>query len=85
MLSAVVTERLGLDDARVQAARARLFGSWEMNWIGYNTGHDIALPGFAGPVLPFLMYPQGERDGRRLDPLDPDAFRYTITAHESTN
>jgi hypothetical protein len=24
--------------------RARLFGSWEMNWVGYDSGTDIELP-----------------------------------------
>jgi hypothetical protein len=28
------------------------------------------------------MYPQAESGGNRLDPLDPDNFRYTITARE---
>jgi transglutaminase-like putative cysteine protease len=75
--------KLAVDDPKVHAARARLLGSWEMNWMAYNTGHDIPLPGSAGATLPFLMYPQAESDGQRLDPLEPDAFRYTITAHES--
>ena len=33
-----------LDDTRVKQARARLFGSWEMNWMAYNFAHDVALP-----------------------------------------
>jgi hypothetical protein len=28
------------------------------------------------------MYPNGETGGERLDPLDPDAFKYTMTARE---
>ena len=28
------------------------------------------------------MYPVGETDEGRLDSLDPDAFTYSITAHE---
>ena len=70
-------------DPKVVAARQRLFGSWEMNWLAYNMGHDIALPHAAsGPKLPYLMYPNGETGGERLDQLDPDAFKYTITARE---
>jgi transglutaminase-like putative cysteine protease len=72
--------RLALDDPKVLAARRRLFGSWEMNWLAYNMGHDIALPGSGGPKLPYLMYPTGETGGARLDELDPDTFRYAITA-----
>ena len=33
-----------LDDDVVKKARARLFGSWEMNWVAYNFGHDVACP-----------------------------------------
>jgi hypothetical protein len=28
----------------------------------------------------FLMYPQAQSRGEAYDPLDPDAFKYTITA-----
>jgi transglutaminase-like putative cysteine protease len=73
---------LALSDPKVAAARQRLFGNWEMNWLAYNMGHDIALPFSSGPKLPYLMYPNGETGGERLDQLDPDAFKYSITAHE---
>jgi transglutaminase-like putative cysteine protease len=60
-----------------------LFGNWEGNWVAYNTGHDITLPGSAiKRTLPFLMYPNGENAGGRFDELAPDAFRYTIAARE---
>jgi transglutaminase-like putative cysteine protease len=73
---------LAMDDPKVAAARRRLFGSWEMNWLAYNTGHDLALPHSRGPKLPYLMYPNGETGGERLDQLEPDAFKYAITARE---
>src|SRR3989475_846297 len=73
-----------LDDEMVKRARARLFGSWEMNWIAYNFAHDVALPGSNGAPLPFLMYPQAETAGGRLDSLDPDNFKYEITSREIT-
>jgi transglutaminase-like putative cysteine protease len=72
--------QLAIGDPKVVAARKRLFGSWEMNWLAYNMGHDIALPHSSGPKLPYLMYPNGETGGTRLDQLDPDAFRYSLTA-----
>jgi transglutaminase-like putative cysteine protease len=72
--------QLAVGDPKVVAARKRLFGSWEMNWLAYNTGHDISLPHSSGPALPYLMYPNGETGATRLDQLDPDAFKYTITA-----
>lgn len=71
-----------LADPMVQAAHARLFGSWESNWLAYNTAHDLTLPGATGPRVPFLMYPQGETAAGRLDSLDPAAFGYTISSRE---
>ncbi|MDF2998802.1 MAG: transglutaminase domain protein [Xanthobacteraceae bacterium] len=76
--------KLGIDDPKVAAARRALFGSWEGNWLAYNDGHDIALPGSNGVKLGFLMYPQAEVAGARLDCLDPDAFRYVIRSSEVT-
>jgi len=71
-----------LDDEMVKKARARLFGSWEMNWVAYNFAHDVALPGSSGAPLGFLMYPQAETAEGRLDHLDPDNFKYEITSRE---
>jgi len=60
-----------------------LFGRWEGNWVGWNTGHDVALPNSASKqTLPFLMYPNGENASGRFDELAPDNFRYTISAKE---
>ena len=75
---------LPLDDAKVVAARKALFGAWEMNWLAYNVAHDLVLPGAKGPKLEFLMYPQAETVAERLDCLDPDNFKYVITAREAT-
>jgi transglutaminase-like putative cysteine protease len=71
-----------LDDEIVKRARASLFGAWEMNWVAYNFGHDVSLPSSSRPALPFLMYPQAETGAGRLDSLDPEQFRYEITARE---
>jgi transglutaminase-like putative cysteine protease len=73
-----------IDDDMVKKARARLFGSWEMNWMAFNFGHDVALPGSSGKPVPFLMYPQAETADGRLDSLDADAFKYEITSNETT-
>jgi transglutaminase-like putative cysteine protease len=75
---------LAIDDPKVVAARRALFGSWEANWLAYNFGHDIALPGSNGPKVGFLMYPEAEVAGLRLDCLDPDNFKYTIQSKELT-
>ena len=72
--------QLPLSHPKVLAARKSLFGGWEMNWVAYNMAHDVRLPHSSGPKLPYLMYPNGETGGARLDPLDPEAFSYSITA-----
>jgi transglutaminase-like putative cysteine protease len=63
---------------------AALFGNWEGNWMGYNFAHDVVLVGSKGPAVPFLMYPQAETRGERVDSLDPDTFKYRITSREVT-
>ncbi|HTZ58035.1 MAG TPA: transglutaminase domain-containing protein [Acidobacteriaceae bacterium] len=73
---------LPLSDSKVQSARRRLFGSWEMNWMAYNYAQDVTLPGSSGPPLHFFMYPQAETSEGRVDSLDPAAFHYEISAHE---
>jgi transglutaminase-like putative cysteine protease len=80
----ILEEKQGLDlsSPDVQYARRLLFGSWEMNWIAFNHARDVRLPQASAPPLPFFMYPHGEAAGRRLDSLDPQAFRYQITARE---
>lgn len=67
------------NDPVVTQVNAALLGSWEGNWVGFNTAEDLALAGHAAP-LPFLMYPQAERAGQPLDPLDARSFSYTMTA-----
>ena len=71
-----------LDDDMVKKARARLFGSWEMNWMAYNFAHDVVLPDAKSGPVGFLMYPQAETADGRLDALDPDNFKYEIQARE---
>jgi hypothetical protein len=44
----------------------------------------VALPGSTGPQLAFLMYPQAEIAGERLDCLNADTFKYAIAAKELT-
>jgi len=73
---------LAMNDEQVRSARARLFGSWEMNWMAFNYAHDVVLPRSKRGALPFFMYPQAETANGRLDSLDPDNFKYDITARE---
>jgi transglutaminase-like putative cysteine protease len=69
-----------LDDPIVPPVRKALFGGWEMNWLAYNDAHDVKLPGSKAAPIGFLMYPQCETAEGTRDSLDPDNFRYKITA-----
>ena len=87
----VVLEESGglpLNDAKVEAARKRLFGSWEMNWLAFNYAHDLQLPGTTKGKIGFFMYPNAEvaeqNKMSRLDSLDPENFKYRISASEIT-
>lgn len=77
---------LPLNDAKVEAARKRLFGSWEMNWLALNYAHDVQLPNSVKGKIGFFMYPNAEvvESGKvvRMDSLDPDNFSYKITSRE---
>ena len=75
-------EKLPLDDPRVTEARAKLFGSWEMNWVPYNYSHDVKLPNSNGPEIGYLMYPQLETANGRRNSLDHANFKYTIKSKE---
>jgi transglutaminase-like putative cysteine protease len=70
------------DDPMVLAARKRLFGSWEMNWVAYNYANDVVLPKATRGKVAFFMYPQCETADGRLDPLDPDNFKYQMSSKE---
>ncbi|MBA2690372.1 MAG: transglutaminase domain-containing protein [Burkholderiales bacterium] len=73
---------LPLDHEKVIKIRDYLFGNWEMNWLAYNTAHDLPLPKSTKKPLGYFMYPQCETAEGRLDSLDPDNFQYELTARE---
>jgi len=70
------------DHPVVAPVRKALFGGWEGNWMAYNFAHDVSLPGSTTGKVGFFMYPQAEINGQAVDPLAPDAFKYTITANK---
>ena len=63
-----------LTDPKVQKARVKLFGGFEMNWLAYNYAADLKLPNSPGDPIAFFMYPQAETANERRDPLDPDGL-----------
>jgi transglutaminase-like putative cysteine protease len=77
------SEWIKVDHPLVQAVRPKLFGGWEGNWLAYNVAHDVPLPNSTvASKLGFFMYPQAETAEGRLDSLDPDTFKYTLTTRE---
>jgi transglutaminase-like putative cysteine protease len=77
----VLEEKLPVEAEPVQALRKRLFGSWEMNWIGFNGARDFS-PAGVPHSLEFLMYPFAVTAAGEPDWLDSDSFRYRISARE---
>jgi len=75
---------LSVGNDKVRLARAKLFGAWEMNWLAYNDAQEVSLPSGSGDKIGFLMYPQCETAAGRKDSLDPDHFKYQISAREIT-
>lgn len=77
----VLEEKLPVDAEPVRMLREKLFGAWEMNWIGFNSARDFT-PAGAPHLLEFLMYPYAVTAAGEPDWLDPDSFRYRISARE---
>ena len=75
-------EQLPIDSDKIKALRERLFGDWEMNWVGFNYARDVTLSGQKDRPLGFLMYPHAESPDGSADSLDPANFTYKITAKE---
>jgi len=76
---AIALEGLSDRDSKLLSLKKVLFGVWEMNWIAYNVGSDVVLPG-REVALPFLILPQLEsREGKR-DGTSPAAFEFTINS-----
>jgi hypothetical protein len=59
------------------------FGAWEMNWIAFNFSHDVLLRGSNRVPLGYFMYPQAETADGPIDSLNPDSFKYSITARQA--
>ena len=79
---AVLEEKLPLGDPRIVALCERLFGYWEMNWVGFNSARDFELAPRAGDKLAYFMYPYAEFGDTRLDGRDPEAFRFSLDSRE---
>lgn len=78
---AIALEALSDRDSKLAALRRILFGVWEMNWIAYNVGTDVPLPG-SQTTIPFLLLPQLETGSGKHDGTNPDAFQYSISTRQ---
>jgi transglutaminase-like putative cysteine protease len=75
---------LPLEDPRVALARRTLFGTWEMNWVGFNTAGDTRLAPQTRTALGHFMYPYAEGFKGPLDYYAPENFQYRMTSREVT-
>lgn len=76
---AISLEVLSDRDSKLLSLKKVLFGVWEMNWIAFNVGNDVTLPGKTS-ALPFLLHPQLESPNGRQDGSNPAAIQYSISA-----
>jgi transglutaminase-like putative cysteine protease len=79
---AIRNETLNSSDPKGSVLKKRLFGFWEMNWVGFNTAQDVLLQGSSQGVLPFLTKPVLETHKGRFDAPDSEHFSYNISAEE---
>jgi transglutaminase-like putative cysteine protease len=78
----VLEEGVAVDSDKIKQLRERLFGNWEMNWVGFNYARDFTLPGQKEGPIGFLMYPHAETPEGALDSLDSATFAYSISAKQ---
>lgn len=79
---AVLEAELAITDPKIVELRKRLFGYWEMNWVGFNNARDFDLNPKASQPLPYLMYPYAEFGDARLDGRDPSSFKFKLSSVE---
>ena len=73
-------EGLSATDGRLQALRKKLFGYWEMNWIGYQYGPGFSLPGGPDTGLAGLSTPLATIGSPRAGHVSDTTVRYRIDA-----
>ncbi len=83
VLKASLEEKLAMESVHIVAERARQFGSWEGNWITYNTARDVVMNPPAKGELEFFMYPHAETETGVVNHLEPKTFRYEITSQQN--
>ena len=78
-----LAEKLTNEDKKVQDVKKYFFGSWEMNWVAFNSARDFVLtPKPTQFPLNMLGYPYAEVGEDALDYYDAKTFTYTYTSQE---
>lgn len=73
-------ESLSATDGRLQNLRKKLFGYWEMNWVGYEYGPGFTLPGGPDTGLAGIATPLATIGNPRAGRLSETTVRYSIEA-----
>lgn len=71
-------ESLTATDPRLISLRKKLFGYWEMNWVGYNYGPGFSLPGGPDTGLPGLATPLATIGDLRSGQVSDATVRYRV-------
>ncbi len=80
-----LVEGIKYSNSKVQELKRRYLHSWEMNWVGFNSGRDFILsPKPEQFPINMLGYPYGEVEDEPLDYYFPKEFAYKITSQEIT-
>ena len=78
-----LADKLTNEDKKFQDVKKYFFGSWEMNWVAFNSARDFVLtPKPAQYPLNMLGYPYAEVGEDALDYYDAKGFTYTYISQE---
>ncbi len=78
-----LSEKLTNEDKKIKDVKKYFFGSWEMNWVAFNSARDFILtPKPTQYPLNMLGYPYAEVGEDVLDYYDAKAFSYTYSSQE---
>jgi transglutaminase-like putative cysteine protease len=78
-----LAEKLTNEDKKVQDVKKYFFGSWEMNWVAFNSARDFVLnPKPSQFPLNMLGYPYAEVGEDALDYYKPKEFVYSYSSQE---
>lgn len=78
-----LAEDLKDSDKKLLDVKEYFFGSWEMNWVGFNSARDFVLnPKPTQYPLNMLGYPYAEVGEDAKDYYNPKTFTYTYSSQE---